>query len=414
MTDEFLNYLRAGDDPRIARLYGADAESWVSRVREDERADTLLNSWEELFETTRFQGISTDGTIEPHLFRIVDEGAANAPAVAAARELLAVLDGEQVSAVRHGMNSRVWRAWMNPEIYLNKFGVRLEHANDDVREAVFELMRVTLSGHGYDAARRIMAINGYLGKLVGGESVLNEFSYNVNVFGEPDSEAPWGWQIYGHHLVINCVFVGDQVALTPAFFGSEPTALPGDAPEGVLFSRAEGIAVELMGSLDEAARKSALLYRLKRDPAMPANRVVPGDELTLAGAFQDNRQIPLEGLCIGSVPAAQQKLALSLIDEMMAHYPDTARQARVAEASEHMDRTYFCWIGGVEPNEPFYFRVQGPTILVELDHHAGVFLGNEEPARFHTHTVVRVPNGNDYGVAWTTALTGQHRDLAGE
>jgi hypothetical protein len=69
----------------------------------------------------------------------------------------------------------------------------------------------------------------------------------------------------------------------------------------------------------------------------------------------------------------------------------------MAEIERHMADTHFCWIGGFSEDSPFYYRVQSPVTFIEFDHHAGVFLTNPEPAKFHVHTIVRTPNGNDYG-----------------
>jgi hypothetical protein len=64
---------------------------------------------------------------------------------------------------------------------------------------------------------------------------------------------------------------------------------------------------------------------------------------------------------------------------------------------EHLDETYFSWIGSMEENRPFYYRIQSPVIMAEFDHHSGILLSNKEPMTFHIHTIVRTPNGNDYG-----------------
>ena len=69
------------------------------------------------------------------------------------------------------------------------------------------------------------------------------------------------------------------------------------------------------------------------------------------------------------------------------------------EIRAHLADTWFSWIGGHGPEDPFYFRVQSPVIIAELDHHCGVFLTNDAPQPFHIHTVMRTPNGNDYGRA---------------
>jgi hypothetical protein len=78
--------------------------------------------------------------------------------------------------------------------------------------------------------------------------------------------------------------------------------------------------------------------------------------------------------------------------------PAGPRAHRLAEIERHLDDTHFCWIGETDGEHPFYYRIQSPVIMIEFDEHAGVFLSNEEPERFHIHTIVRTPNGNDYGM----------------
>jgi hypothetical protein len=72
-------------------------------------------------------------------------------------------------------------------------------------------------------------------------------------------------------------------------------------------------------------------------------------------------------------------------------------RVRLDEVLAHLDETWFAWIGGTDESSPFYYKVQSPVVLIEFDHHRGVFLDNPEPEKFHSHVVVRTPNGNDYG-----------------
>ena len=67
------------------------------------------------------------------------------------------------------------------------------------------------------------------------------------------------------------------------------------------------------------------------------------------------------------------------------------------EVEQHLDATYFCWIGSTGEEDPFYYRIQSPVVMIEFDRHSGIFLTNEEPAKCHTHNIIRTPNGNDYG-----------------
>jgi hypothetical protein len=88
---------------------------------------------------------------------------------------------------------------------------------------------------------------------------------------------------------------------------------------------------------------------------------------------------------------------MDLVGKYLAVLPEGPRNARIAEVEKHLPDTHFCWIGGFSEESPFYYRVQSPVTFIEFDHHAGVFLTNAEPAKFHVHTIVRTPNGNDYG-----------------
>ena len=88
------------------------------------------------------------------------------------------------------------------------------------------------------------------------------------------------------------------------------------------------------------------------------------------------------------------------MEEFIAPLPDGPRRARLREVRQHLEETWFSWIGGHGPHDVFYCRVQSPVIIAELDHHCGVFLDHDTPQPFHVHTTLRTPHGNDYGRAW--------------
>lgn len=79
------------------------------------------------------------------------------------------------------------------------------------------------------------------------------------------------------------------------------------------------------------------------------------------------------------------------------------------DAQRHLDDPRLCWIGVTDDDSPFHYRIQSPVLVIEFDHHAGVFLGNPEPEKFHVHTLVRTPNGNDYGMALVQAACDRER-----
>ena len=85
------------------------------------------------------------------------------------------------------------------------------------------VLRASMSPNGYELSRDVMQLNRFLGDIVGGPAVMGEWSYIFCLFGTPSTTEPWGWQLFGHHLVLNCFVLGEQMVLTPAFWGAEPS-----------------------------------------------------------------------------------------------------------------------------------------------------------------------------------------------
>jgi hypothetical protein len=91
---------------------------------------------------------------------------------------------------------------------------------------------------------------------------------------------------------------------------------------------------------------------------------------------------------------------VDLVGAFVEYLPPAPLAARLADVERHLGETYFSWIGAYGDDDVYYYRIQSPAIMVEFDHHSGIFLCNDEPQRFHIHTLVRTPNGNDYGKDW--------------
>jgi hypothetical protein len=155
-----------------------------------------------------------------------------------------------------------------------------------------------------------MIMNGFLGEVVGLEPILNEVSYNFALYGEVDPVKPWGWQLYGHPCAVNCLVVNSRMVISPAFLGAEPNVIDEGPHTGAeTFTRRIQLGEQLMAALLADLRGRASVYEQLVDPAMPPGRVHPGDERHLAGAFQDNRVIPFEGVRVSQLPEAAQQLA---------------------------------------------------------------------------------------------------------
>ncbi|GAA4811636.1 DUF3500 domain-containing protein [Streptomyces ziwulingensis] len=402
---EFRQYLFPPGHPRIAGLKGMDPYAYREFAR---RAGTftggLIEGWRPLH-LNEFRGVTEDGTLraDAHPFAPARPGE-EAPVTAmagAARELLDALDEDGRHRIRHAVDAAEWQTWANPEFMQFDTGLRLEFQSPEVRARALALMAASLSPQGYELAHGMMLVNGFLGEVVGLETLLNEFSYHFALYGEPDLTAPWGWQLFGHHCAVSCLVVEGRMVLSPLFLGAEPNEIDTGPHAGLrAFTERISLGTALMAALTPDQRRTATVYREMVDDAMPPGRVHPGDERHLAGAFQDNRVIPFEGVCAGELSSEAREAVMAVVEQFVLPLPAGPRAARLREVREHLDETWFSWIGGHRPGDVFYYRVQSPVLIAELDHHCGVFLDHDTPRPFHVHTVLRTPHGNDYGRAY--------------
>jgi hypothetical protein len=393
---DFRQFVPATDHPKIAGLAELNAHSYAARTLQNPWIQEWTGHWKEAYGRP-FVGITTNGSAMPGLFPIANENAPIAAMMAAARRLLERASEDQRRRLCRAIDAAEWRIWSNPEFYVNVSGLRLEE-EPDLQEGIFEVLRASLSARGYAKIRGVMRINAFLGEICNARGVMNELSYNFSLFGAPHEQAPWGWQIFGHHLVLNCFVLGQQMVLSPCFLGSEPNFIDAGPDAGLtLFRDEERLGLELMRSLPASLRDQAWVYKLMRDPAMPPGRYHRADQRQLGGAFQDNRIIPYEGASAAQFSPATRERLLSLTAAFLEIMPEGPLAAKLRAIEMHLGNTWFSWIGGTGDLDPFYYRIQSPVVMIEFDHHAGVFLTNTEPAKCHTHTIIRTPNGNDYG-----------------
>lgn len=359
--------------------------------------DLLFIPWDALYQQP-FTGITTDGKVMPGLFSLEPNGAPTEAMIAASERLLAEASPDERAALMLPADAREWRRWNNTEMYTYKHGLRFEEVSVRLREAILAVVRESLSAKGCDKTRDVMRLNHFLGELAGNTKVLGEWSYNFTLFGAPSASEPWGWQLAGHHLALNCLVLGRQMVLSPAFMGAEPTyADTGPFAGTRLFQDEEHGGLALMHALSVTQREQAILYHSSVGVDLPPGRRHRADQLHLGGAFQDNRVIPYEGVKVAGFSPLQRRQLLDLVNAYVEPLPAGPRKARMDEVERHLDDTHFCWIGGFGEDDTFYYRIQSPIAMIEFDHHSGVFLTNTLPAKFHIHTIVRTPNGNDYG-----------------
>jgi hypothetical protein len=290
---------------------------------------------------------------------------------------------------------------------------------EQIAQSILSVIEASLSPEGYQKALAAMRVNHFLGEVVGLPNIMNKYSYNFLLFGTPSTSLsqPWGWLLYGHHLDIACFIKGSQVILSPSFTGAEPNIIDQGEWKGTEILHKEGnLGLKLMQSLGEAKQQQAQVFKNLRDDGMKqvygnsnndeskreeliTDTWGPDDQRHRCGAFRDNRVVPYEGVLVSTFNSEQQQLVLDICHEFLLYHPQKSRNLKLEQIKQHLGETYFCWIGGYGDDDAFYFRIQSPVILVELDHHSGVFLTNKEPAKYHTHTIVRIPNAGDYGQA---------------
>ena len=138
------------------------------------------------------------------------------------------------------------------------------------------VVRSSLSAAGYQKARNLMKLNAFLGELVGAPQLLGEWSYQLHIYGEPSPTEPWGWQITGHHLIITCFVLGDQMTLTPTFMGAEPKYADAGKYAGlVAFEDEERLGLAICPQLVGGAKGKGYLLR-QPSSGSPSARPAPG------------------------------------------------------------------------------------------------------------------------------------------
>jgi hypothetical protein len=336
-----------------------------------------------------FKGITTNGTVAPGLFGIRSTGVSTMPVVSAATRFLATLTPAQRQKTLFPVDDPEWRKWMNQHFYVRQ-GVGFEEMNEAQRDAAIALLQESLSARGLKLTRDIMRLNHTLGELNNNNfEEYGEWLYWITIMGDPSGTEPWGWQLDGHHLIINYFVLGDQVVMTPLFVGSEPvTATSGKFAGTSILQEEQAAGHAMLASLDSAQRAKAVLTFSKT-----------GNN-NLTEAFKDNVVLDYAGIAGRDLRPDQRRRLLELIGLYVSNLRDAHARVKMSEVEAHLDATHFAWIGGTGPDAVFYYRIHSPVILIEFDHQRPAnlrHLHGTDPTRQHIHAVVRTPNGNDYG-----------------
>ncbi len=337
-----------------------------------------------------FRGITTNGEVTSGLFEISPSGVSTEPVRNAAERFIASLSSVQLARTMFPVDDTQWRKWMNQHFYMRQ-GISFEEMTEAQRDAAFGLMRASLSAKGFELTRNIMRLNQTLAELADEHVFLGEWLYFITIMGKPSATEPWGWQLSGHHAIINYFVLGDQVVMTPLFIGSEPVRATSGKYKGlVILQQEQNDGLEMMQALSEAQRQRAILNFSKT-----------GNN-NLTEAFKDNVVLEYAGLRTNDLTNAARNRLRDLAHLYVSNMDDGHTRVKMDEFDRHIDNTWFSWIGGTQSDSAFYYRVQSPVILIEFDHQRPANLAKlaadpKLPTQQHIHCVVRTPNGNDYG-----------------
>ncbi len=338
-----------------------------------------------------FAGVRTTAGVTPGLFPVRATGVSTEPVRIAADAFLASLTGTQAIRTVFAVDDAEWRRWSNVDngIYVRQ-GVSLKEMTDVQRQAAMALVRASLSAKGLALTDAIRKTDQTLAEINSDAVRYDEQLYFFTLMGVPSRAEPWGWQIDGHHLVVNYFVLGDQVVMTPVFMGGEPVvATTGKYAGNAVLQTEQAQGLAFMRALTLEQQGAATLRRDKTSNDIQAE------------ADKDNVVLEYRGLKAGALSAPLKARLRALIALYADNLRDDHARVRIDEVMAHLDDTWFAWSGGTSDTDVFYYRIHSPVILIEFDHQmpVGTRLLNTvaRPTRAHIHVVVRTPNGNDYG-----------------
>src|SRR4029453_308194 len=213
-----------------------------------------------------------------------------------ARAFIDSLSEPQRERALFPLETDAWRRWSNIHPYLMRHGVSLDEMSAAQRDRALALVRESLSAQGFKTARDIMRLNDLVLAITGSRAEYGEWLYWLSVMGTPSHDEPWGWQIDGHHLIINFFVLGDQIVMTPMFMGSEPVAATEGPYAGTrVFQTEERQGLALMRALTPEQRQRAII----------------GSELPIevfTAAFRDNVEMQHQGIFQGDLTTPSRRV----------------------------------------------------------------------------------------------------------
>jgi hypothetical protein len=310
-------------------------------------------------------------------------GNASEQIAAAGKKFLASLDDSQRGKVQFDFKDTAQRKrWSNlPTGIVQRAGLRMGDLTKPQRDAVLAVLAAALSSQGYEKVLHVVEADEVL-KKSGGQAMFGSDEYYVSFLGQPSATDPWTIQFGGHHLGLNITLVGGHGTLTPSHTGVQPAIYELEGKTVRPLGRETDKAFALLSSLDDEQRKQAILGFQMHDLVL--------------GPGRDGEMIQPEGIKGSALTEKQCEMLLDLASEWTGIMYEAAAKAKMDELKQHIAETWFAWSGPTEKGGAAYFRIQGPTVIIE---YAPQRLGGD-PTK-HIHTIYRDPT-NEYGAKWWT------------
>ena len=293
-------------------------------------------------------------------------------AVAAAQRFLETLDEGQTGKAVLPPGSPLIANWSNLP-WFDRNGVRVGDLNAGQRAALSDFLSKALSPAGHRLVRGVVeaerVLAGSWGASLWG---LSPDNYYLAFFGSPAADGDWNWQFGGHHLAVNVAVRDGVMSMSPSFIGIEPAAFEVDGTRWAPLA-------------DHVARGAALVKALP-DRQRQAATVGSRPQELYAGAGRDGDIPPLEGSLVSEWPAARQRQLMELVGLWVRVMPQAAAERRLAEVERERSRLRFAWNGPTDGSDPIYYRIQGPTLIIEFS----------ILSEGHHHSIYRNP-ANEYG-----------------
>ena len=310
------------------------------------------------------------------------------------------LSRDLLSAASYPLGHKESYCWSNfPPGADNRGGIRFGKLSAEQLTLFYEVLNAFLSDAGYTKVSLITKdVETYLSHIRPGFWDPN--AYHIALFGNPETDGSWGFQLDGHHLALNFLVHGDEVSIVPAFIGSEPATINGIE----VLKDERGNAFVLMNSLDASQKEKTIQTGrrgLRVGPGRSADPFLNHDYSDFVGI----------GLKASEMNNTQKENLRNLIKTYVYNLETEFADVWMADIDAGIDDTYFVWIGGTTTNDPIYYRVFNPAVWIEFNNEGGIGGGRRGRDRGgsrdndgrrgdlnHIHSITRSPNGNDYGI----------------